>query len=62
LLEKRKRAAKFEFLELSRMLLQKHLDAVPAEVLARNLNRKGINLLQKLNKVYDELLNTFSEV
>jgi hypothetical protein len=44
------------------MLLQKHLDAVPAEVLARNLNRKGINLLQKLNKVYDELLNTFSEV
>lgn len=62
LLEKRKRAAKFEFLELSRMLLQKHLDAVPAEVLARNLNRKGINLLQKLDKIYDELLNTFSEV
>jgi len=62
LLEKRKRAAKFEVLELSRMLLQKHLDSVPAEVLARNLNRRGINLLQKLDKIYDELLNTFSEV
>lgn len=62
LVEKRKLAAKFEVLELSRMLLQKHLDTVPAEILARNLNRKDINLLQKLDDVYGELLNIFSEV
>ena len=62
LLEKRKNAAKFEVLELSRVLLQKHLDKVPADVLARNLNRKDINLLQRLDEVYAEILKIFGEV
>lgn len=62
LLEKRKLAAKFEIMELSRVLLQKHLDKVPADVLARNLNRKDINLLERLDEVYAELLNLFGEV
>lgn len=62
LLEKRKQAAKFEIVELSKVLLQRHLERMPAAVLARNLNRKDINLLQRLDEVYAEILKIFGEV
>lgn len=62
LAEKRKQAAKFEILELSSYYLQRHLDKVPAEILAANLANKDFNLLQRLDSSYRELVNTLGEV
>ncbi|MGI6364495.1 MAG: methylmalonyl Co-A mutase-associated GTPase MeaB [Bacillota bacterium] len=62
LAEKRKQAAKFEILELSSFYLQRHLDKVPAEILAANLANKDFNLLQRLNDSYQELVKSLGEV
>lgn len=62
LVEKRKQAAKFEIIELSSFILQKHLDGVPAERLAAHLTRGDFNLLQRLNQAYAEIVNSLGEV
>lgn len=62
LAEKRKQAAKFEILELSSYYLQRHLDSVPAEILAANLANKDFNLLHRLDSSYRELVNSLGEV
>lgn len=58
LLEKRKEAAKFEIIELSRILLEKHLDRLPAAALARNFNKPEANLLKRLEEAFVEILRT----
>lgn len=62
LMERRKNAAKFELMELSRMLLERHLENVSAETLAHNIKRKGINLIEELDRVYREITKTIGEV
>lgn len=58
LIEKRKATGKFEIMELSSFLLQKHLDQLPSELLAANLTREDFNFLQRLDEFYEEILNS----
>lgn len=62
LIERRKNAVKFEIMELSRMLLERHLEKISAETLAHNINRKNINILEELDRVYTEMTKTIGEV
>src|SRR5690554_6107996 len=62
LLEKRKQAAKFEVMELSSYMLQKHLDKLPADILAANLSKGEFNLFQRLDAAYAEIAKSLGEV
>lgn len=62
LLQKRRNAAKFEVAELSRVLLEKHLEKLPTAALAGYLSHRGGNLLKKLDAAYAEILNSLEEV
>jgi len=62
LLEKRKQAAKFEVMELSSYMLQKHLDKLPADILAANLGREDFNLFERLDAAYASIVNSLGEV
>lgn len=62
LLERRKNAAKFEIMELSQALLQKHLEKASTEALVRNLSRRDKDLLTKLDEAYAGIAKLFDEV